>query len=225
MHETASVGLGKPFASIHEERDRLLDRERSTARDPRRQVFALEELHDDEGVALLRAAEVEDAHHVLVRQQSTRTSLSFEAHDRIFAVEGPRPEQLDGDALPERKVRAHADDRHPPFADDAIDAVLPADDRTRPNRHRRHRTANGVALEVSYASTWRTLRSSQGSRPRTSEKFATTGMRFAFVPQCTFPRLCWYAASSIHSTVIPSDFKRSAVTVRSGARMSVLPAA
>ena len=104
------------------------DRQPPLALEHARQRLALEELHHDVRVALRRAVDVGDLHHVRAADLRGDARLLEEALDEAGAPRELRVEHLDGDARAEHRVRRLVDRAHPAVAEQADEAVLAVDD-------------------------------------------------------------------------------------------------
>ena len=100
---------------------RLVERER-TAREPGRERFALEILHDEELEAVLLADVVERADVGMV-QPRDRSGLALEALSSLRLFGGVRRQDLDGHDAPHACVVRAIDLAHPSTAQEGDDLV------------------------------------------------------------------------------------------------------
>ena len=87
--------------------------------------LALEELHDEVGLAAGRLAEVQDLDDVLVRDHVDGARLVEEAGDDVGIGRQDGVEQLDGDPAPHDRVLGQADHPHRPLPELLDDPVVP----------------------------------------------------------------------------------------------------
>ena len=133
MHDTHRVGLGERIAGLHDVVDRFIGRDRA-ARKARREVLALQVLHDHERPTARRLANVVDADDVLGANARRELCLSLEPVHEALPLDDARLEIFDGDPLVQLEVHRHHHDSEPSFGELAFDAVLARDDRTRCER-------------------------------------------------------------------------------------------
>src|SRR4051794_27992774 len=124
MDDTGGVGLGERLARLKDVADSVEDRERSLGLEKRRQVAALEALHQQVRLTGLERADVADANDVLTLQLRSDPRLAREPR-QLF---GPSLEEagqiLDRCPCSEADVRDADDDAHPSASEDPIDSVL-----------------------------------------------------------------------------------------------------
>src|SRR5262249_16653890 len=122
MDDAEGVRVGDRLARFEHAADGLLHTELSGALEPARQVDAAQVLEDDEWRAARKPADIEPARRV--RALEARRGLRLAQEPRFFGAAARVAEHLQGNARPEVQVARREDDPHPPFADDALDAVL-----------------------------------------------------------------------------------------------------
>ncbi len=95
---------------------------------PRRQVPALEELHDHEGSAGLEDTHVEHPRDMLARDAHGGARLPLEARHVLGALEHVRKQKLDGHTCLQAKVPRRDHGAHAAYAEDLLDGVFACDD-------------------------------------------------------------------------------------------------
>ena len=126
VHDADGVSLGDGFAGLEHEVDGVGGRERAGAAHAIAKRFAVELLHDHEGLAALEGTHVQHATDVLALELGHDASFALETLEgaRVGAVE----HELDGDRLLELEVIRREHHAHAAAAELAHDAVLARDD-------------------------------------------------------------------------------------------------
>jgi hypothetical protein len=124
MHDAKRVGLHHGLAGLEQVPDCILDWQRAVLLELRREVMALQVLHDHEGRSVLEPAHVDDSGHVLAVDLGRSPGFAGEAlHDL-----GHRPrvgeQALDRDALVEVDVARRNDDAHTPGTQHLLDPIF-----------------------------------------------------------------------------------------------------
>ena len=101
----------------------LFERQRTTSPQVPGEIFAVEVLHDQEGLAALHA-DVGDVDGVRMPDARRELCLEQEPRARFRDLRERRADRLDRDALADLDVQALVDRAHSPFAQEANDAVL-----------------------------------------------------------------------------------------------------
>ncbi len=121
------VRLRDPVAGLPDEIDRLLDGRRAAVSEPRGEVAALQELHDDVRSTVQRGC-VEHAHDVLAPEEHHRPGFSDESIDGARVPQGLGLQKLDGDFLIEDQMLRGHDPAHRTRTDDALDPIFSVDE-------------------------------------------------------------------------------------------------
>src|SRR5512137_2522580 len=87
------------------------------------EILALEQLHDEEGLAHGRDSEVEDLDDVRMAQAARELGLAKEAPQRLGIRHPFLGQHLDRDLAVERQLGRLVDDAHTTLADHALDAI------------------------------------------------------------------------------------------------------
>jgi len=125
VDEADRVRLVKTDAALHEQRERVTDRERPVALDPLREVLAFEELHDHVRRAFVEAAHIGHAGCVLALESRRRLRFALEARDDLRRLARLAPHRRDGDTVAELHVRRRDDDTMPPLPSTLSTTFLP----------------------------------------------------------------------------------------------------
>ena len=124
MDDAALVGVGQPVQHLENDGDLPVEGQGDALAQRLEQVLALEQLHGDVGRAVRVVAEVEDEHHVGVRELGHRPGLPLEAV-LLLGVGGELAEhELQGHVAVEERVAGVIDDAHGALAERADDVVL-----------------------------------------------------------------------------------------------------
>jgi hypothetical protein len=86
-------------------------------------MSALDVLHHEVEQPALELAEVDDAHHVVVRQPADRGRLAVEADHHLVVERQLRVQDLDGEAAPHPRVARPVDPAHAALAEHGLDHV------------------------------------------------------------------------------------------------------
>ncbi len=124
MDDAERVRFGDRLARLQHEVHRLVGRKLALLREQRREIAALEVLHDHVRRAALELADVGDAGDVLALDLHGGARLALEAREGLRVGERLRQEEFQRDLLVELDVVRRDDDAHPANAEDALDAVL-----------------------------------------------------------------------------------------------------
>jgi hypothetical protein len=128
MDDALGVRFGDAFDRLQHVRHRDLRLELAFARQHRREVLALQQLHHDVRRAIVEATDVEDPAHVLAAQLRDGAGLAQEAIEQVRRRPELAEHELQGDRLIELEVRGRDDHAHPTDSEDALDAVLARED-------------------------------------------------------------------------------------------------
>ena len=124
MNEADRVRLGHRLADLQHVIDGVLHGQPPLAGEERLEVAALEQLHDDVGLARGELPDVEHLGDVLALQLDRRARLALEPRDRERHAHCGRQHHLDRDALAEVDVARGHDEAHAALTEHALDAVF-----------------------------------------------------------------------------------------------------
>ena len=128
MNDAHGMSLGQRLARLEQVLHGDLGGEGSVLGQHRVEVAPVEVLHHQVGGAVGHRPHVAHPRHVLAAEARRGAPLAEEASDELRVLQRLRPEELDGDALPELEVLGHVNNAHAPFPEDALDEVLVGDD-------------------------------------------------------------------------------------------------
>ncbi len=123
-----AVGAGHAHASLKDEVDGLLGGQRAVPLNPRREVFALQELHDHVRGTAVEGPHVQNARDVLALDLDRRPGLAGEALDDLLIADHPRQQKLDGHLFVELQMLRGDDHAHATDAEHPFHAVLAGED-------------------------------------------------------------------------------------------------
>ncbi len=106
----------------------LTPRDGAIGRQQRADIAALEQLHDDEGSALLGDADIHHADDVVALNAKRRSPLAQEPLFAGFRQHGGAPEELQRDRVLEHQVPGSENHTHAAMPHDSLDFVLALDD-------------------------------------------------------------------------------------------------
>ena len=135
MDDAANVGDAERARDVEADPSDIAGRQPSAAPQSRREVLALDQLHDEIRLAVVRAG-LQAGDDVPVAQDRRREGLAPEAHRDVGVRDDLAAEQLDRHEPPEPGVERAMDGRHPAGADDLGQAVPAVDDPARVGRVR-----------------------------------------------------------------------------------------
>jgi hypothetical protein len=122
------VGIGDGLARLQHEIDRQPRRQGPVRLEQRREVRALEVLHDDVRSPVVERADVEHARHVLAMDAHGRSRLAQEARDGVGVAQSLGQQKLEGYLGIELQVLRGEDHAHAPPPEHPLHAVLARDD-------------------------------------------------------------------------------------------------
>ena len=131
MDDAVLVGLGDGLAALEEVVDGVVNGEHAKLFQRLREVGPLEVLHQHVGGARVEGADVGDANDVLTLDLGGDAGFPHEAGRGLGVLRVLGEEELQRDALVEGDVPRLDHEAHAALADDALDAVLPGEDRPR----------------------------------------------------------------------------------------------
>jgi hypothetical protein len=127
VHDARAVRVRDGLEGLQREVDGPVDGEEADASEQALEVLALEQLHDDVGLATLERADVHDARDVLALEAGDGAGLAHEALDGLLVPEQVRGEHLHRHVEMEERVVGGNDRAHRTLTEDAFDAVLAVD--------------------------------------------------------------------------------------------------
>jgi len=127
VNDPERMRLGDGLARFEDVADRLLDGERAALIEHLREIGPLEVFHHHVRRAVVRA-DVEYACDVLAVNLHRGACFAGESLHDLGVRRDLGQQELERDLLIELLVGGGDDDPHPPFAEDAIDPVLPGHD-------------------------------------------------------------------------------------------------
>ena len=126
MDDAARVGVGERGGDRREQDAHLVPGERASG-DERREAVALDQLHHEDGRAVV-VDHVVEADDVRVLEPRERGRLALEAHAQLGLVGDPGVEDLHGDVAVEPLVVRAPDDAHAAATELLAQPVAPSDD-------------------------------------------------------------------------------------------------
>ena len=124
VHDAELVGARETLGRLQRELERLADRDRAVAGEPRRDRLALVERHHDVELAVLRLLDRVDRGDRRVVERGGGARLGDEALLGLGARHEVRREELQGDRAPELLVAGAVDDAHAAAAEARLDLVM-----------------------------------------------------------------------------------------------------
>ena len=124
MDDAAHVRDAQSAGHIQPDPRRLGRNEPADPLEPRRQILAFDEFHDQERLTVIRPG-LEAGDQVRVAQDRRSERLTSEAHRQIGVPDHLASEQLDGHRPVEIGIQRAVDGRHPADPDDLAEPVPP----------------------------------------------------------------------------------------------------
>src|SRR5262249_50257894 len=128
MNDPEPVRLSNACARLNDVRDGLADRKLGRATERGREIMTFEELHDDDGAAVLRVFEVHDASDEATPELSRCTRLAGHAGVPVGAAVDRRLQHLEGDFSLRGDVHRLEDNAHSALPELTNDSVFPEHD-------------------------------------------------------------------------------------------------
>jgi hypothetical protein len=123
VDDASGVRFGQRLERLHGVAHHLARRHRARASEHGAEIFAVEVLHHQIGLAAIEAPHLVDPHHVLALQSGRGASLAHEALDRLAALRHGRKQELDRPRRTELQVRGGDHHAHAAHSEDPLHAV------------------------------------------------------------------------------------------------------